>query len=55
MVVAEALLLLRDVDTVVVVVVVDVRDLAMEVSWFETFLSIADQKSFVFPLRGLVL
>lgn len=53
MVAAEALLLLLlpDVDTVVA----DVRDLAMEVSWFATFLSIADQKSFVFPLRGLDL
>jgi hypothetical protein len=46
----EVLLLLLDVDTVV-----DVRDLAMEVSWFGTFLSIADQRSFVRPLRGLDL
>jgi hypothetical protein len=49
------LLLLLDVDMVVVVVVVDVEDLAMEVSWFVTFLLIADQKSFVSPLRGLDL
>lgn len=47
------LLLLLDVD--MVVVVVDVEDLAMEVSWFVTFLLIADQKSFVSPLRGLDL
>lgn len=45
---AEVLLLLD-------VAMVVVRDLVMEVSWFETFLSIADQKSFVCPLRGLDL
>lgn len=51
----EVLLLLLDVDMEVEVEVEVVKDLVMEVSWFETFLLIADQKSFVCPLRDLDL
>lgn len=54
----EALLLLQEGDMeaeVAVGVMEDARNRVMEVFWFETFLWIADQKSFAFHLRDLEL